>query len=92
MKATPLKYHGPGWRCTTEDESEFILWAPRENRPKWAACYSAEEGYRGGFHRADTPQAACEEAFGDCPDEALAAEVTRALIEMAQRWIEKGTT
>lgn len=91
-----MKYHMPGWTATVEPRGkrniEFRLWAPREDREGWSACWDAHDvddweaehpmivdgTEAGDFRRGDSMEEALA-AFGSYPDPDLAARARRLL-------------
>jgi hypothetical protein len=50
----PMEFHGPGWTLERGDTT-FWVWAPKDGRPQWAACWQEGDGASGGdFTRGDT--------------------------------------
>lgn len=45
--------HAPGWEHRARDGRTYTVWAPRPDRPRWAACWQDADGEDGDFRRAD---------------------------------------
>jgi hypothetical protein len=49
-----MEFHGPGWTLE-RGGTTYWLWAPKDGRPQWAACWQEGDGGGGGdFTRGDT--------------------------------------
>lgn len=75
--------NGPGWRFDIGGFNEYNigertyqLWAPREDRPQWAANWQRDEGYAGGHRRADSLDEALT-VFPDDEEGRKAAQILR---------------
>lgn len=53
MKAM-IEPHRPGWEHVTRSGTSYWLWAPREDRPQWRACWQNSEETAGDFARGDS--------------------------------------
>lgn len=85
-EVTPMAYHGPGWSIEIA-EILFQLWAPRTNRPYWAAAWT-EPGKQGcGYVRSDSPSLALSSVLRTCPNVDAAVGAGTRLLIAAQKHV-----
>lgn len=76
MTAQPMRPpNGPGWTWSPSGARDYMLWAPREDRPRWSASWSRRNGYAGGHRRGDT----LDEVLASFPDDAEGRRARRLL-------------
>jgi hypothetical protein len=80
---------GPGWFIDTNNATYF-LWAPTNDRPYWAACWTLTDGTDNNLVRTDSPSLALRAVMDGCPLPAEAATVGLLLLDAAHHHVRGG--